>query len=274
MHKTIKILLTISLFVPILLWINELFHTNIAQVQRYIQKDIKIAIDIASKEIKRAKEILHIHTNTTVSKHAIGIDVSHYQEKIDFDKLNGIDFVIVKATGGHSYVDPMFYHNWEATRSKEIIRGAYHFYYASDSAKSQAKHYLDTIKLLKSTDLPPILDVEILDNSTKDSLILGVLQWLDIVQKTTKKRPIIYSSLSFYESYLNDKRLQKYPIWIADYGNVSIKKLHKKLPNNELVMWQYTQHGKISGIVNFVDKSIYNGTLQHLKEFISKSNKE
>lgn len=42
-----------------------------------------------------------------------GIDVSHYQKNIDWEKVanSGVDFVYIKATEGATYVDPMFKKN-------------------------------------------------------------------------------------------------------------------------------------------------------------------
>jgi lysozyme len=242
--------------VPIILWIDKLANINSQQTKHIIEKDIVSTMDkiIQKDSIK-------------------GIDISHYQGAIDWKKIKDIDFIIVKATGGTDYIDPNFYKNFDSIRSLGITRGVYHFYYASDDAIFQAEHFISTIGNLKPHDLPPILDIEILDNTSVKDMLKGIKKWLSLVESKTKKRPIIYSSISFYKEYLNDKELQKYPIWIAEYSHIDIKKINQKLPNKDIVLWQYTQHGKVDGISGYVDKSIFYSDKNSFNKFIKDSNK-
>ena len=69
-------------------------------------------------------------------KYAVhGIDVSHHNAKINWDKLKdsrteevGIDFVYIKATEGATHLDKEFQRNWKEARRIGMKRGAYHFY--------------------------------------------------------------------------------------------------------------------------------------------------
>lgn len=249
-YKILKSLLVLSLFIPIFIWINELSHINIAQAEHYMDKEI----DIVQDEIKARYEAIE---NKSSKDDLKGIDLSHNNGKVLWQEINGVDFVIIKSTGGDTFVDPMFKHNWDGARSVGLKRGVYHFYYASDDPITQSKNFLDTIGTLKKFDLPPVVDVEILDHGDKELLLYGLTRFLEIVEKKTKKRPIIYSGLDFYKSYLNEDKLKKYPIWIADYARSDIKELQKELPNRDIVMWQYTQKAQIKGLDGFVDKSIF-----------------
>ncbi|MBI3647932.1 MAG: hydrolase, partial [Actinobacteria bacterium] len=58
-----------------------------------------------------------------------GIDVSHWQGKIDWTKVaaDGVTFAIVKATEGRNYVDPMYATNAAGATANGIAVGAYHF---------------------------------------------------------------------------------------------------------------------------------------------------
>lgn len=63
-----------------------------------------------------------------------GIDISHYQGEINWDKLSDatidgfpLKFVIVKSTEGSSAVDENFNDNFYQAREYGFIRGAYHF---------------------------------------------------------------------------------------------------------------------------------------------------
>ena len=44
-----------------------------------------------------------------------GIDVSSYQSRVEWNKVkaDNINFVFVKATGGETYVDPLFKQHWD-----------------------------------------------------------------------------------------------------------------------------------------------------------------
>jgi GH25 family lysozyme M1 (1,4-beta-N-acetylmuramidase) len=187
LHHIIKVVILLAFMLPIVLWIGKIAAT-------------------ASDEVKAHQTIItKLHNTTAVDKGhgsiiastdsdiTYGIDVSYFQGTINWSALkkDTLDFVIVKATGGNTYIDPQFHTNWNSLRENQLIRGAYHFFYADDDPKSQAKHYLNTVGLLKSTDLPPILDVEITDHQTADILLTRVLEWLETVEQATKRRPIL-----------------------------------------------------------------------------------
>ncbi|MFT5617516.1 MAG: GH25 family lysozyme M1 (1,4-beta-N-acetylmuramidase), partial [Arenicella sp.] len=59
-----------------------------------------------------------------------GIDVSRWQEEIDWGKVKNdrIVFAFMKASQGVDKVDSFFVSNWRATDSLGIAHGAYHFY--------------------------------------------------------------------------------------------------------------------------------------------------
>ena len=86
-----------------------------------------------------------------------GIDVSHHQGKIDWDRValssaaNGypIRFVIMKATEGSTFTDPEFLDNIRAARAAGFVCGVYHFYNPGTSPEKQAEHYINTVKLQK-----------------------------------------------------------------------------------------------------------------------------
>ena len=58
-----------------------------------------------------------------------GIDVSIYQDAIDWDqvKASGVEFAIVRATRGETYDDPLFLANMRLATEAGVRVGAYHF---------------------------------------------------------------------------------------------------------------------------------------------------
>ena len=157
------------------------------------------------------------------TKYAIhGIDVSRYQKTIGWDlvkemKVENIQlgFAFMKATEGISRQDAQFKRNWKQARKAGIPRGAYHFFIASRSGKAQAENFIDNVKLERG-DLPPVLDIEQVNGASVTDLQQRVADWLTMVEKKYKVKPIIYTNVVFYETFLQG-RFDDYPLWVAHY---------------------------------------------------------
>lgn len=189
-----------------------------------------------------------------------GIDVSHYQSRVDWQAIETvpIHFVFVKATEGVSYADSLFAINWTALAKTSIRRGAYHFFRPEAPPGEQARHFARTVRL-KSGDLPPVLDLELIGNLSKSELLHRAQIWLDIVENHYGVKPIIYTNLHFYNRHLAG-HLEGYPLWIARY--------HHKEPTlacgSQWHFWQYGKHGRLPGIKGYVDFNVFNGSLATL----------
>lgn len=189
-----------------------------------------------------------------------GIDVSHYQGDIDWDKvkhpdsLKQIDFVFIRATVGLNK-DKKFKRNWKGTGDKHIKRGAYHYYWSDVNSAKQATVFINQVSLKKG-DLPPVLDIE--DTSTvqnRESLRKGLKNWIKIVESHYGVKPIIYSGEAFYRDVLKpDEYFKDYPrVWIANYNRVAS-------PKEEWDFWQYSDRFPVSGIESLVDGNVFKGT--------------
>ena len=195
-----------------------------------------------------------------------GIDISHHQGRIDWAKLRNamiakgpVRFVMIKATEGSDYVDEMFEDNFYQARDHGFIRGAYHFWSNSSTAREQAYFFLDKVKLEKG-DLPPVLDVETINEElTVEEFQQEILAWLHIVEDRYHAKPIIYTYYKFKEKYLSDARFDDYPYWIAHYYVKEVQYTGK------WKFWQHTDVGHLPGIKGYVDLDIYNGSYYDLK---------
>lgn len=206
-----------------------------------------------------------------------GIDVSHYQGKIQWPEVDSLQFpfAIAKATGGETYVDPEFYVNWHGMRENGLIRGAYHFFYAADDPQKQALKYLSVVGKWHPADLPPILDIEITDNMNGIAIRERSLVWLNIVEEETQRLPIIYTDLYFAQTYLKDPRLARFPLWIAQYQS-TLTALPEPWGEDGACrgtwcLWQHSQNGRVKGVDAPVDLNHFNGNLPSLKKFIRDS---
>ena len=207
----------------------------------------------------RIYEVLHKHDDK-----AIGFDVSEYQSEIDWEQTYHIDesfelsFVFIRATAGKNKVDSRFKENWKASKERELIRGAYHYYRPNENSIEQAENFIKTVKLQKG-DLPPVLDIEKLPKSQSiDSLKVGLRRWLKKVEKHYKVKPIIYSGESYYTDFLKEE-FSDYPLWIANYN------FWRNHLEDDWLFWQFTERAAVPGIEGNVDVNIYNGDLQQLQ---------
>lgn len=202
-----------------------------------------------------------------------GIDISHYQGKIDWEQLKNamikgcpVHFVIIKSTEGSSRLDENFRENFNQARDFGFIRGVYHFWSNKSTAREQAYYFLDQVHLTDG-DLPPVLDIEHkpADKSVED-FQRDVLTWLHIVEDKYHVKPIIYTYYKFKEQYLSAPVFEDYPYWIAHYY---VDKVQYK---GKWKFWQHTDVGKLPGIKGYVDFNIYNGSYYELKQLCIGSN--
>lgn len=196
-----------------------------------------------------------------------GIDISHYQGKIDWEQLKNamiegcpVRFVIIKSTEGASRLDDHFRENFNQVRDYGFIRGVYHFWSNKSSAREQAYYFLDKVHLTEG-DLPPVLDIEHKPaDKSVDVFQRDVLTWLHIVEDKYHAKPIIYTYYKFKEKYLSAPVFDDYPYWIAHYY------VDKVQYQGKWKFWQHTDAGKLPGIKGYVDFNIYNGSFYDLRK--------
>ena len=194
-----------------------------------------------------------------------GIDISHYQGKIDWELLTHnreaqfpIHFIFLKATEGGDHGDDTFTQNFGQARKYGFIRGAYHYFIPKTDARKQADFFIRTVQLAKG-DLPPVLDVETTGKQSPQELKTAVKTWLDRVEAHYGVKPILYTSYKFKTRYLNDSIFDSYPYWIAHYYVDSVEY------KGNWKFWQHTDVGTLPGIREKVDLNIFNGSLEELK---------
>jgi len=219
-----------------------------------------------SKEVTvhdfRAIEILDKHNN-----HLFGFDVSHYQSDIEWKEIDSlyqkfaIDYVFLRSTMGVDGVDVKFDHNWKKSKSRLLVRGAYHYYRPDENSTQQAYNFIKNTPL-EPGDFFPVLDVEELPKTqSTEKMCDGLQNWLDLVEKHYGVKPIIYSGSSFYNDHLKN-RFPGYRIWIAKYSLFSEKM------NEEWDFWQFTDKGTVNGVETKVDLNIFKGDRYDLKKYV------
>ena len=197
-----------------------------------------------------------------------GIDVSRYQEKIDWEKVAktrsgkdslAISFAFIKATEGKTLKDPQFIYNWENAKKNNILIGAYHYYKPNINSKLQADNFMATVELEKG-DFPPVLDIEETGRFGNDNMRQGIKNWLNIIEKHYGVKPIIYCYVDFYERILKTDDFKDYPFWIAHYYENELRVKEK------WHFWQHSDKARVDGIQTKVDLNVFNGTFKDLKK--------
>lgn len=204
-----------------------------------------------------------------------GVDVSKYQGDIDWAAVRRahIQFAWIKATEGADYVDPNFQQNWYATKAAGLPRGAYHFVYWCRPWQEEMSWFEANVPVDPDA-LPPVLDVEATPTSktctihlVRSQVIAEMRAMLDELQRHYGKRPIIYTTVDFYQAILEPSVFSHYAIWVrstkyypaVNYGN----RLWR--------FWQYQSDGHIPGIPWKVDRNAFYGGVAQWRSFLKKN---
>lgn len=204
-----------------------------------------------------------------------GTDVSKYQVDVDWNAVrrSGISFAFIKATEGGDRFDDRFTEHWNGAKQAGIPRSAYHFYYFCRPAIEQARWYIQNVPRDPNA-LPPVLDMEWNAESPScklrphETIVRKEMKiFLDAVEKHYGKRPIIYTTVDFFdENKLN--QLSGYPFWLRSTAGHPTEKYGP----HPWTFWQYTGTGTIPGIKGDADINVFAGSASAWKKWLE-SNK-
>ena len=183
-----------------------------------------------------------------------GIDVSHWQDQIDWPsvKSEGIEFVILKAGGSDSgfYTDKTFESKYEGAKSVGMHVGAYYFVGSKctnrESGVADAKRFLEIIKG-KQFDMPVYIDFEAPNASDVSGNTDACIGFCETMKEAGYYPGIYASDISGFKTRLDKTRLTSYTWWVARYGKEPEYAVEKK------DIWQYTSKGTVKGIDSNVD---------------------
>lgn len=194
------------------------------------------------------------------SVYGYGIDISHYNPEPDWNTLD-VDFVIMKATEGTSYVDPTFSSRRANCRKAGIPVGAYHYFLGNTDGKTEFNNFLRTVGM--EIDLRPAIDLERIPKGVaKKDFQRNLETFINAIYDTYGVMPILYSKDKFYREIVLDVIHDEWnemglDIWIGDmdreYGSFQYRPaIHQK------------QIKRIKGIKGDVDFNELHTPLQKL----------
>ena len=183
-----------------------------------------------------------------------GIDVSHHQGKIDWQKVAKdtlIQYVYIKATTGVTGTDACYVYNNTNARSNGLKVGAYHYFTSRSSAHAQFEHF-KAIAPKEHQDLIPMVDMEgLLEKWSKKQVQDSLQVFLDLCKEYYGKAPMIYGTQRSYNTYCAP-RFNKYHLMIGRYG----KNQPEIIGKGSYSIWQYSETGHVEGISKNVDLSL------------------
>lgn len=187
-----------------------------------------------------------------------GIDVSKWQNNVDYKKLKaaGVEFVIIRAGYGDvlSYPnqkDEMFEAHYRAATAAGLHVGAYWYSYATtvDRAKREAQGFLQTIKG-KKFDMPIYMDLEERSqfNTGKANCSAMVKAFCDTLEAANYWAGL-YISRSPLQDYITTAVAERYSLWVAEYAS-------KVNYSGTVDIWQYTSSARFNGYNGNLDADI------------------
>lgn len=181
----------------------------------------------------------------------LGIDVSEFQGKLDWQKIKaaGVRFAIIRGGYGRYAVDGQFYNNIQGAINNGIPVGVYWFSYAlcADGAREEAQKCLS---LLSNYDiqLPVFYDFEYdtVRYAAQQGITLGRTQFnefaLAFLNEVESRgyRGGIYYNLDYYRTMVDTSLLGQFVQWYAQYAAA---------PDiQNYAIWQFSSTGLIPGI--------------------------
>ena len=185
-----------------------------------------------------------------------GIDVSHWEGRIDFPEVrrDGIRIVYIKASEGEREVDPDFERNYREAQTAGLKIGFYHYLTArtAEEGREQARHFAGVIRE-KQYEACPVMDFESFDSLEREQINTVALAFLRELETLTEKKVAVYSDAG-NAANIFDERLAFYPLWIAEYG---VERPEMNNDWREWAGWQYTDAGRARGIEGMVDRDYF-----------------
>ena len=193
-----------------------------------------------------------------------GIDVSFYQENIDWQAVagDGIDFAFLRLgyrgyTQGALNLDACFEANLQGARDAGLEIGVYFFSQAitPEEAREEARFVLDRLQGT-ALDYPVVFDWEFIthdsearthemDGATLTQCAAAFCQVIEDGGYT----PAVYFNRDMGYLYYDLSQLDQYHFWLADYDTVPdfYYRFH---------LWQYSHTGSVAGIEGNVDLNL------------------
>ena len=214
---------------------------------------VKDSFNYTEKDISFKDAVTKYKNDST----KIGIDVSKWQEDIDWKKVadEGVEFAILRmgyqnGFDGEIAIDPYFKANVKGCVENNIPIAVYFSSYAKtvDESKSQADWICNKLKEYNYSNINVSFDWENWNSFNKLELSLNDINnmadtFMDECVNQGYKA-MLYGSKTYLEAIWKNEK--NYPVWLANYVDSTSY-------SGQYKIWQFSQTGTISGIKGKVD---------------------
>lgn len=188
-----------------------------------------------------------------------GIDVSHFQGNIDWEKVkkDGIQFAMLQAGYGAGNIDVQFRRNAEGCTKENIPFGVYWLSYAytPQMAREEAEYCIETVEEYRLS-YPVCFVFE--EAAIRYARTKGVFVTKTLATELAEAfcgrveelgySAMYYSNQDFLENVFDERLHGKYKLWYAQ---------HTGLPHiNDMSIWRYTNEGSVKGIDGPVGENV------------------
>ncbi len=185
-----------------------------------------------------------------------GIDVSKWQQNIDFEAVKnaGCDFVMMRM--GYFYdeiaMDQYYLQNMERAKAAGLDVGVYIYTTANteEEARMNARWIVEHLNG-QELDFPVVFDWESFSHFQQYEMSIHDLNMLFLAFADELEQSgysaMLYSSRNFLQNFWYEQK--EYPVWLAHYTRETDYE-------GEYVMWQMSSKGRIHGITGDVDLNI------------------
>jgi lysozyme len=201
------------------------------------------------------------------------IDVARWQKDINFAAVaeSGIAGVLVKATEGRDYIDPMFHKNWAALRAvPQLVRGTFAFARpetdggGEPDGRAEAEHYARTMLATDPGDeWIAVVDFELGGTDPTHSAqqnidFLGA--WEQTCVRLLGRSPWLYTGYHTWKERMGWTTVFSHlRLWQADWSKVPAEMPWPR------TMLQFTNEAVVPGVSTLVDMSSFDGTIEQLR---------
>lgn len=204
----------------------------------------------------------HGYMTSQTGEYRTGIDISEYQQEVDWNKVRaaGIEFVFIRIGGrgtteGGLYADSMTKTHYDGAKEAGLQVGMY--FYSQAITTEEAKEEADFVLSLLTgyaLDLPLVYDWEWGGEDSRTTgmekeLLTEITETFCETVSDAGISPMIYFNESQGLDQLDLERLKSYPFWLALYDGTM------DFPY-AVDYWQYTPKGQVDGIEGDVDLNI------------------
>lgn len=185
-----------------------------------------------------------------------GIDISNWDKGLDLPE--SLDFAIVKATGGTSFVDPYCEGFIQQCIRKGILWGYYHFAgdYRQIDPEAEASFFYENTQSYTGYGIP-VLDIESEHIANWGSY---AQRFADKYHAITGIWPVVYCQASSLDSFAGYPLVDTCGLWVAGYPDSRTHEL-KDVPSFPYsvspwpfaAIWQYTSSGVLDGWDDLLD---------------------